>query len=1484
MSFFSRKKSQAAPAAAPQVTVAQTPSQALAQLSGGASKDATAGQPGSLRDNPLDGAPGSVSSGSNLGGSGSHPSQQQQRPQNRGNSPNNPTQTQPASSSQQSAPAQSAPSQRPAFPWSARRLILPPPVVLSKPGVVPPTSPSPSPFPRYGHALPSAANTNGDLFLFGGLVHEVARNDLYLFSTRDLSATLMQTAGETPSPRVGHASALVSSVLIVWGGDTKTDPKSRPTDKQDDGLYLLNLMSREWTRVAIHGPTPAGRYGHAVAMSGSKFFVFGGQVDKDFLNDLWAFDLNSLRTTAAWELYEPASSARPAQRTGHACIAYADRIIIFGGTDGQYHYNDTWSFDINTRTWSELQCIGFIPSPREGHAAALVDDVIYIFGGRGVDGKDLSDLAAFKISNQRWYMFQNMGPSPSGRSGHAMAAVGTKVFVLGGESFGPSRPEDTGIIHVLDTKHIKYPETGKPPPNGAIQPGQGGQAMRRPSVAPPPGQQQQHPGPVINGMRSPSPHGQSIDQEEPRRGMSPANARPIKPINGTAQSPFPTVNGKGKGPVRPRRDDEDPSGTDDGMDTSTVESHSRERAVSPDQPQQAGSASGHPRAKSPAQSVASRTVSPNGIDINAGSHIPNLTGISMGIAARSASPQTVDRSKPPADAFYQQHSSTNNSPTANGFHRPGSRTGNGSVGNVSADLLRDLKAKEAELEATKKQMVWMKNALGKASQAGFIPPATDELHNIGPDSRGDNAELILKFKQFKSHMQSIMVEHAKHASERIAEAERMKTSASQEAAFYRTKLAAYESSNESEVLQVERERHANLERRLTSVMQERFSQGRKLTELSDSLALQTSLCDQAEARAVEATRRAQQMEESHTRLVEENASLQERYDKLDVQLRDHTEKLVSHTALLDSKKAEEYALRSRIEELSQLHDQHVRGLEQARSAVQAAVSRADDTSTQHQLDREKIIALEADLGELRGELEVRSSECDSLRAQLTAVENSWAKSREEADAFRALTTGSLGEILDSHRELKSDEDRLTRAHAEKVQSMEAETESLRQMCKDASARIEEVTAQLAEERRRLRDAESEKLLLRSQIVGLRAQMSNAVSESGNLGKDLAEKENELLEKSKEATDAVLRLNMLRSYLSENGIVLDDDMRPQAGSSAPETIAELENKLAERTRLHEDAERELAQAVRRKRDVETQLSQVSAELGQLRTTSRSSARSDEAEARAADAERKLEETERGYKARMQQMEEDYQLAVHYVKGTEKMMRKMREEHAKQKKVNTELQAEVEAARSGVKTPEPLSRIRGVNGRSTPSSGDDDARAQLLDSQRQVQRLQTENKDLRSRLDSLEKDLETLRENLIASQRESDDRLSQIEELQHEVERLQASLVVTRGGHDETVLEKLSGENTTLRRENEQLSHKIGLLLEVDQPSFGQGRPLSGRRASTSSSENALAFEHLSSELDDWQRQLASSMSNRRPMSDFNDSEPISGYERTRSPRS
>lgn len=145
---------------------------------------------------------------------------------------------QPSQSSKQpqnaSPPNNSNPNARPAYPWAARRLAITPIASLSRSD---PPTPSPSPFPRYGHSLPPIASASGELFLFGGLVREQVKNDLYSFSTRDLSATLIETKGEIPPARVGHASALVSSVLIVWGGDTKTND----VEKQDEGLYLLNL-------------------------------------------------------------------------------------------------------------------------------------------------------------------------------------------------------------------------------------------------------------------------------------------------------------------------------------------------------------------------------------------------------------------------------------------------------------------------------------------------------------------------------------------------------------------------------------------------------------------------------------------------------------------------------------------------------------------------------------------------------------------------------------------------------------------------------------------------------------------------------------------------------------------------------------------------------------------------------------------------------------------------------------------------------------------------------------------------------------------------------------------------------------------------------------------------------------------------------------------------------------------------------------------
>ncbi|KAL8967681.1 MAG: hypothetical protein Q9183_002804 [Haloplaca sp. 2 TL-2023] len=281
------------------------------------------------------------------------------------------------------------------YPWSQRRMTF--------------TSSQPNPFPRYGAAVNAVASKEGDLYLMGGLVNgSTVKGDLWMIEAgaQALPCYPVGTTFEGPGPRVGHASLLVGNAFIVFGGDTKVDDR----DKLDDTLYLLNTSTRHWSRSMPPGPRPAGRYGHTLNILGSKIYVFGGQVEGYFFNDLLAFDLNALQNAnSRWEMLVPNSAEGgppegqvPPARTNHTIVSWNEKLYLFGGTNGNQWFNDVWSYDPRLVAWQQLDCIGYIPAPREGHSAALVNDVMYIFGGRTEDGTDLGDLAAFKITSRRW--------------------------------------------------------------------------------------------------------------------------------------------------------------------------------------------------------------------------------------------------------------------------------------------------------------------------------------------------------------------------------------------------------------------------------------------------------------------------------------------------------------------------------------------------------------------------------------------------------------------------------------------------------------------------------------------------------------------------------------------------------------------------------------------------------------------------------------------------------------------------------------------------------------------------------------------------------------------------------------------------------------------------------------------------------------------------------------------------------------------------
>lgn len=232
----------------------------------------------------------------------------------------------------------------------------------------------------------------------------------------------------------------------------------------------------------------------------------------------------------------------------------------------------------------------------------------------------------------------------------------------------------------------------------------------------------------------------------------------------------------------------------------------------------------------------------------------------------------------------------------------------------------------------------------------------------------------------------------------------------------------------------------------------------------------------------------------------------------------------------------------------------------------------------------------------------------------------------------------------------------------------------------------------------------------------------------------------------------------------------------------------------------------------------------------------------------------------------------------------MLRRMKDELSKVKNTNQELQAEITSLRGGSPAGP---KTRGLNGRITPGSddGSDLLRGQLGDLQRQNQRLTQDNATLHRNLKNSLVEVERVRDSMMEAQREADDRLITLQDMEGEIVRLRASLNAARGGHHESYLEQLSSENASLKRENEQLSHKIGLLLEVDQTDFGRFRPISGtsEQHGGSSEDNVLELDSLSQELEMWQRRMTGSetQSHHRRPSDYGPDYSSSGHERTRS---
>ncbi|KAI7848366.1 hypothetical protein BDC45DRAFT_317847 [Circinella umbellata] len=205
----------------------------------------------------------------------------------------------------------------------------------------------------------------------------------------------------------------------------------------------------------MEGHIPVERSKHTAVMVEGTMYIWGGERAGRYLSDMACFDTNTYPSNPHWEFITPNGDG-PSPRAGHTSVIFENKLYIFGGTDGDHLYNDIWAFDLKARIWMQVPAVGFIPVPRTYFSSAMVDGVMYIFGGLGPDGQDLGDLCAFRIKSQRWYVFQNMGPTPSPRHGLSIADVRGKIIILGGAN-NIGRLDDVSNAYILDSAKIRYP-------------------------------------------------------------------------------------------------------------------------------------------------------------------------------------------------------------------------------------------------------------------------------------------------------------------------------------------------------------------------------------------------------------------------------------------------------------------------------------------------------------------------------------------------------------------------------------------------------------------------------------------------------------------------------------------------------------------------------------------------------------------------------------------------------------------------------------------------------------------------------------------------------------------------------------------------------------------------------------------------------------------------------------------------------------------
>ncbi|KAF1803775.1 hypothetical protein FB192DRAFT_1277691 [Mucor lusitanicus] len=557
------------------------------------------------------------------------------------------------------------------------------------------------------------------------------------------------------------------------------------------------------------------------------------------------------------------------------------KLFSFGGTDGHVLFNDIWSFDLHTGLWLKIEADGFLPSARESCASAMAEDVIYIIGGKGENGVELNDLCAYKIKSRRWFRFQNMGPSPSPRHGLTMTAVSHRLIVLGGDN-ETAKMEDASSIFILDSTKIKYP-TDTP---------QQQQSMDSTNSER-----------IMNGYAHPS----------PQQPHSPQQYQP-------QYQPHPPPQQQQQGGQVPQQHQPSPQPQQQQQQGSYSPQQQHQTIQKPHPDQRQNQRLNPP--SSPLQQLQPRSVAAAVMNANAAyteppvrppRHISTVPEAALR-RPRATSPLPPSEADIVADIRLTPNSASSPSPRPNKAQQDHAKLQQEHAAATAAAneerqaLLREIQTRDAIISEMKKKENWWRTEVSLARKQRVKSDTFDD----GPDAdeallmdvdhlSEDKVKIFEQLVAVKSELRRVrtsIFQQAQPMSEKVGQADRMRTAALQEAAYFKSKYLALKARRQEDLENVEISRCDTLEKRLAAALTENEANGKLLQQLQKKSQHDQSARQATEERAHEAQARAEEAQQAHQRALEELQTVYARATKAEVQVRDNAVKIADLTQQL----------------------------------------------------------------------------------------------------------------------------------------------------------------------------------------------------------------------------------------------------------------------------------------------------------------------------------------------------------------------------------------------------------------------------------------------------------------------------------------------------------------------------------------------------------------------------------------------------------